>query len=146
MRKTLLCVALLALVALPLAWAGPDYVGAGKCKMCHKIEYESWEASQHARAFESLKGDEQSNAECLKCHAVAGNAEMPGVQCESCHGPGSEFKSMKVMKDHDAAVAAGLLLPDEAACKGCHEGAPHDQPAFDFATAKENGLHKKKGS
>jgi nitrate/TMAO reductase-like tetraheme cytochrome c subunit len=134
----------LALAALPLAWAGADYIGAGKCKMCHKVEYQSWQASRHARAFESLKEAERGKAECLRCHAMAGDAGLPGVQCESCHGPGSDYKSMKIMKDRDAAVAAGLVIPDEATCRSCHEGAPHDQEAFDFATAREKGVHKKK--
>jgi hypothetical protein len=146
MRKSLLFGVVLVLVALPLAWAGPDYIGADKCKMCHKVEHSSWLETGHAKAFDKLEGDNQSKAECLKCHAVAGRADLPGVQCESCHGPGSEYKSMKVMKDHDAAVAAGLIVPDEALCKSCHEGAPHDVPAFDFAAAKEKGLHAKKGS
>jgi nitrate/TMAO reductase-like tetraheme cytochrome c subunit len=112
--------------------------------MCHKVQYESWQGLAHAKAFDTLSDEEKGNAECLECHATGGSAEMPGVQCESCHGPGSEYKSMKVMKDKDASVAAGLVVPDEATCKGCHEGAPHDVPAFDYATAKEKGIHAHK--
>ena len=67
---------------------------------------------------------------------------MPGVQCESCHGPGSAYKSMKVMKDSDASLAAGLLVPDEATCRGCHEGAPHDQAAFDYEADQATGIHE----
>lgn len=69
---------------------------------------------------------------------------MPGVQCEACHGSGSEYKSMKIMKDHEASLAAGLIVPDEATCKSCHEDAPHDQKPFDFASMKEKGQHEVK--
>ena len=112
--------------------------------MCHKTEYTSWEGLAHAKAFDRLKPEEQGAAECLSCHATGGKAELPGVQCESCHGPGSDYKGLKVMKDREASVAAGLIIPDESTCRGCHEGAPHDQKPFDFETAKAKGLHEKK--
>jgi len=136
-----------ALILVTAASAEPTYVGSDKCKMCHKVEYESWASGPHAGAFGKLSAEDQGKAECLKCHATGGNAELPGVGCESCHGPGSDYKSMKVMKDEAAAVAAGLIIPDATTCKGCHEGAPHEVPAFDFEKAKAKGMHevKKKG-
>jgi len=147
MRTTRVIALIVVGFALSLTPAlAADYIGAAKCKMCHKVEYGSWESMSHANAFEKLKPEEQGNAECLGCHATGGNAEMPGVQCEACHGPGSDYKSMKVMKDQAAAVAAGLVLPTEATCKKCHEGAPHDQKPFDFETAKASGLHEKKSA
>jgi DnaJ-class molecular chaperone len=121
-----------------------DYIGEAKCKMCHKVQHASWSEMAHAKAFDKLKPEEQGKAECLKCHATGESAEMPGVQCEACHGPGSEYKSMKVWKDQDAAKGAGLVLPDEALCKSCHENAPHEVPEFDYATAKEKGIHAHK--
>jgi len=128
--------------ALGVAVAGDaDFIGADKCKMCHKVQYASWSESAHAKAFDQLKAEEQGKAECLKCHATGDSAEMPGVQCEACHGAGSGYKSMKVMKDPEASKAAGLSKAGEAECRVCHEGAPHDQKAFDFVTAKETGLH-----
>jgi len=130
------------LFTIGLAAAEPDYISAAKCKMCHKVSYASWEASAHAKAFDKLKPEEAADPECLKCHATGNKAELPGVQCESCHGPGSDYKSMKVMKDHDASVAAGMIVPTEATCKGCHENAPHDVSAFDFASAKATGVHE----
>jgi len=146
MRARKLIVLAIAAIALSvMTVSAGEYITAAKCKMCHKLQYTSWEGLSHAKAFDRLKGDEASNAECLKCHATGGSAEMPGVQCEACHGPGSEYKSMKIMKDHDASVSAGLILPDEATCKGCHEGAPHDQAAFDYAEAVKKGVHEHKG-
>jgi nitrate/TMAO reductase-like tetraheme cytochrome c subunit len=138
-----LSVVMVILLMAAAAWSA-DYIGATKCKMCHKVEFESWQGLAHAKAFEQLDEGEQSDGECLNCHATGGAAELPGVQCEACHGPGSDYKSMKIMKDQEASIAAGLVIPDEATCKGCHEGAPHEQKPFDYASAKTRGMHDKK--
>ena len=105
----LLGVAVLAFSAMSVGAA--DYIGAAKCKMCHKVQFASWETMGHAKAFEKLEAADQTNVECLGCHATGGKAELPGVQCEACHGPGSDYKSMKVMKDREASIAAGLIVP-----------------------------------
>lgn len=144
MRWTRFLVALVVGVLCLLPLAASDYIGAAKCKMCHKVQFTSWEGMAHAKAFERLKADEQSKPECLKCHATNGSAEMPGVQCEACHGPGSGYKSMSTMKDREAAVAAGLILPDEAMCRSCHEKAPHDVKPFDYEAMKAKGIHAHK--
>ncbi len=55
-----------------------------------------------------------------------------GVSCESCHGPGSAYKKMKIMKDHEKSLANGLIVPTEKVCKTCHnEKNPFHKP-FDF--------------
>jgi hypothetical protein len=97
MKKGLILVTLAAL-ALFMATAtlsAATAVGAEKCKMCHKVQYESWAASKHA-------------------------AQSPKVDCESCHGPGSDYMKISVMKDPAAAKAAGLILPTKADCGKCH--------------------------
>ena len=76
--------------------AGLTRVGATACKMCHKIQYASWSETAHAK-------------------------RMPPLECENCHGPGSEYKSIPVMKDLDRAKAAGLMLPTAAFCMTCHK-------------------------
>ena len=48
-----------------------------------------------------------------------------GVGCEGCHGPGADFQKMSIMKDRDAAVANGLVIPSQATCDGCHTGDDH---------------------
>jgi formate-dependent nitrite reductase cytochrome c552 subunit len=50
-----------------------------------------------------------------------------GVQCESCHGPGSLYKKKKTMADHDASVAAGMWEPTKETCTGCHN---EESPSF----------------
>ena len=134
---------LIVLVAFGISMAENTYIGAAKCKMCHKVQYTSWEASGHAKAFDRLEGADASNPDCLKCHATNNTAELPGVQCESCHGAGSAYKSMKVMKDKEASLAAGLIVPTHDTCKGCHEGAPHEQKTIDYA-AEFDGVHEHK--
>jgi hypothetical protein len=129
-----------------------QYVGVKKCKICHKKaeageQFPIWEKSGHAKAFETLAtdaakeeaakhgiDDPQAAPECLKCHATAAAvmADLEnqtitleeGVSCESCHGPGSEYKSKKVMAaiyagETDGATV-GLITPTEETCKQCH--------------------------
>jgi len=64
----------------------------------------------------------------------AGFKKELGVQCEACHGPGSDYKAISVMKDKAAAVAAGLIIPDEAMCKKCHNAESPTFTAFDYKT------------
>jgi hypothetical protein len=144
------------------ALAGHEIVGAPKCKSCHKKigdPYSIWADTQHAKAYETLGtpeakkiaadkglGDPQKEEACLKCHVtqaflgrdVAINAkakyvDTEGVGCEACHGAGSDYKKKKVMKDHDAAVAAGLIVDkSEANCTKCHNSDSPTFKEFDF--------------
>jgi len=155
---------LTALVAAGALFSGaalaqePAYVGAQKCQICHRTEKQGqqftiWEQSKHSQSFAALSKPEAADkakelgvatppAEspaCLKCHAplaaMAPELKTDGVSCEVCHGPGSEYRKLSVMKDRDAAVKSGLVLygsPDKikAHCLKCHE-TDHKKP-FDF--------------
>jgi len=96
-KKTLVIIGLTIAVAMLFIFtaSAADKVGVNKCKMCHKIQYDSWAASKHA-------------------------AQTPAVECETCHGPGSAYCTMAVMKDPAAAKAAGLIMPTKADCAKCH--------------------------
>ena len=98
----------------------PTYVGVKKC-LCHRIQYKSWQETTHATGFDKLTDEEKGKKECLECHVTGGSAEMPGVQCESCHGPGSLYKSMKVMKDRELAIKNGLVISSKEVCLKCHD-------------------------
>ncbi len=127
-----------------------NYVGPEKCKMCHKAEFTAWEQTPHAKAWDALKPEEQAKAECNVCH-MTGKLEdgtaINGVACEACHGPGSDYKSPKIMSkskftaDKAAALkdaeAAGLVMPTAETCMRCHkkEGNPNFKP-FDFEKMK----------
>lgn len=135
-----------------------SYVGYEACGMCHKTEKQGkqldiWKESKHSQAFKSLQtekadkiaadlGHKTKAAEteaCLKCHTPQFNIDKAllgakfnledGVQCESCHGPGSNYKSLKIMKNRADAVANGLVVPEkiEDFCTSCHNS---ESPTF----------------
>lgn len=83
-------------VAVKPTKAGLSRVGTSSCKMCHRIQYTSWSESAHAR-------------------------RNPPLDCEGCHGAGSEYKAMATMKDPAKARAAGLVSPGPAFCTTCHQ-------------------------
>jgi len=157
---TLGLVAVTAMLAATAMAADPTLIGAKKCGMCHKAKTGDqlgiWKKSAHALAFETLKGEEAiaiakekglgnpwEEEECLACHTTQHftKAELApkskyvieeGGGCEACHGPGSDYKSRKIMTDHDAAVAAGLIVPDEKTCLKCHNEKSPTFKGFDF--------------
>ena len=142
------------------------FMGIKNCKMCHSKDatgnqFAIWEKSAHAKAYASLASpdskakakelgidDPQKSDKCLVCHATAFSVMKDlatqkitleeGVSCESCHGAGSAYAPMKVMKDVHAgtvkAESVGLLTPDEKLCVTCHkaEGNPFHKE-FKFA-------------
>lgn len=140
------------------------YIGTGKCKFCHMskksgAQFKIWEESAHSKAYETLGTPEakkvaqkmdienpQESDKCLTCHVTGyGKDETmfekslsmeEGVGCESCHGPGSEYKSMKVMKQIYEGKAEGakygLMIPTEETCKSCHNEKSPTFKGFDF--------------
>jgi excinuclease UvrABC ATPase subunit len=142
---------------------GHQYVGVSKCAMCHKgdskgNQYEIWQGSKHSQAFTDLqtpaadqiakdKGYQTPAAEtpqCIKCHVLGKDIDpseltdsfdkTQGVQCETCHGPGSDYKSLSVMKDKDKSVANGLVIHTEGAafCQTCHNSDSPTFKSFDY--------------
>lgn len=147
------------------------YIGADKCKICHKKaadgeQYKIWSEGPHAKAMKTLTtaeakkigkemgiADPAKDAKCTVCHSTFASIDAKlldpktkltldeGVSCESCHGPGSEYKSKKVMKDQKAAMAAGMVIPDEKTCKGCHNAKSPTAKKFDFKKASAEIAH-----
>jgi hypothetical protein len=123
-----------------------EYIGAAKCKMCHNksatgAQYKIWSESKHAHAMESLKGDEKKDPKCLKCHStyyavdeslIATLTEDEGVSCESCHGPGSRYKSNTIMKDREKAMENGMILPTKEVCIACHNAESPNFKGFNY--------------
>lgn len=148
MKKSILIVSAALLLILLAAHAasaqGHTYLGADKCgKLCHKIEYTSWQKTKHALAMKSLKPEEQAKKECYECHVTAGNKDMPGIQCEHCHGAGSDYAKLSVMKDKAKNKAAGLIAPTEQDCVKCHNKKSPTFKGFNFAEAVKK-VHDKK--
>jgi len=154
------------------------FVGVKKCKTCHKKEgignqYGAWADTKHATAFETLGGekarewaaeagvdDPQTDEKCLKCHVTAYGVPAErlsikfdpklGVQCETCHGAGKDYRKKKIMVDRDLAISKGLISPPkEEDCRTCHnDESPAWKPdrytledgtktGFDFEQAKK---------
>ncbi len=145
-----------------------NYIGAGKCKMCHNSEkagyaYNIWKESLHAKALVSL-GNEKSLAyakangiadptkdpKCLNCHSTyhmvpKDNIEtlLPteGVSCESCHGPGSAYKTNTIMKSRELSMKNGLILPTKEVCETCHNKQNPFYKPFNYEEAVKKIAH-----
>lgn len=175
MKKTLAVIVsfgilIFALSSTVVAEEGdPQYVGSGKCKVCHNAEkkgaqYAKWEAGPHSKSYGDLASEEaiaagkalgidnpQTSDKCLKCHVTAFGVaaelkaesfdQTEGVGCEACHGPGSEYKSLKVMKDREMALAAGLIIPTEENCVKCHNEESPTYKEFKFDEFWEQIAH-----
>lgn len=119
----------------------PYYKGAEACALCHNggsggSEYGTWKNSAHAGALGSLQAIGMgNNAACIPCHTVGYNGvganaalnnggydeqavpRLAGVQCENCHGPGSEHPT-----NDPTSVKLNV---DASLCGSCHQDAHH---------------------
>lgn len=149
-----------------------SYIGVEPCVMCHKTEkqgrqFDIWKNSAHAKAYKTLlteeadkiakeKGYDTPAAKtefCLKCHASGYDVEPAlrgakfkiedGVQCETCHGPGSDYKAMNIMKNRELAIKNGLIIYDnyEELCVKCHNPESPTYKEIDFKEAWEKIKH-----
>jgi len=148
-----------------------QYVGVKKCKMCHMAkkkgaQFTKWQETSHSKAYEVLTTDEAKaiyakvagedgnpaeSDKCLKCHVTGHGApaeafaatfdKTEGVGCEVCHGPGSDYMKMKVMKDHELSIAAGLNVPDESTCTACHNSESPTFESFDYEASLAKIVH-----
>jgi hypothetical protein len=162
-KTLLLIASILLIVYAISQAVGPvhKYIGAVKCKLCHTSDksgkaYPIWQKTKHAAAYTTLASPEalevgkklgietpQNSEKCLVCHITAFSVEKDakdstltlaeGISCEACHGPGSDYKAMAIMKDKQKAIAAGLIIPNEKTCVTCHnEKSPTYKP-FKYA-------------
>ncbi len=155
----------------------PVYVGARACATCHDgpgmgHQFSKWLLTKHSRAYSVLSKPEareiarlsgvpqepQESPVCLGCHATAADTEewerepgffiQDGVQCEKCHGPGSEYMDPEVMSNRQAAMQAGLRMPTRDLCMVCHNEkgshlAVHKLPKLDMEEAWKTIAHKR---
>lgn len=140
----------LATKAAPVASGKePIYIGSEACGKCHDgpamgHQFTRWRLSAHARAYASLSLPEAAEITklsgiteephrakmCLGCHATAADEEAwrladgfhleDGLQCEACHGPGSEYAVEAIMRDKPRAMANGLRIYNRDDCMICH--------------------------
>jgi hypothetical protein len=121
---------------LPPLSAEERFFGAQLCGQCHPAQDKFWKSTVHSHAYETLvRKGKATDTECLACHTAAfGRARPPnatsvievtgfeGVQCESCHGAGS---------DHPQPTIRTMARKPET-CLRCHD--PKNSPKFDHAT------------
>ncbi|MEW6324994.1 MAG: multiheme c-type cytochrome [Nitrospirota bacterium] len=137
--------------------ASAKYVGVAKCASsgCHgsaKLgnQKASWEESKHAEATSGLSGkkgkqyaaalgiDDPAESDlCMSCHSTAWGVEESrlaltfdpeeGVQCEGCHGAGSDYIDPHKKENADFAAVMAKGMRDlrtekqrEELCGGCH--------------------------
>jgi len=147
-------------------FSGQDftYVGAVKCKKCHRApqrgnQYQAWLDSRHNKSYavlsslsaleeakkENLTTPPNESPQCLKCHSPLYEKALDlitqGVTCEVCHGPGSAYTKMSIMKNKEKAVQNGLVVyaSQEAIKEKCM--ACHTDEHFNFAASWEEIKH-----
>ena len=166
----LITVALVAGFSVQAIAADHNYVGVKDCKMCHQAkdkgeQFQIWEKSKHAEAYKTLASDKakevgkakgianpQESADCLKCHVTGyglpasrfgpNYVKEDGVGCETCHGPGADYKKITIMKDRQQAIANGLIIPTADTCKQCHNAqSPTFPGSFNFDEMSKKIAH-----
>jgi hypothetical protein len=131
------------------AWSQPDtpepqppadqqYIGMKKCSACHFDQFLQWRGTKHAKAFEILPAKYQADATCVKCHTTGfgeptgyktvADADLKGVGCEVCHGPGSKhaeiskpFANMKPNPEQEKIARDSIWkMRPQNVCVTCH--------------------------
>jgi hypothetical protein len=118
------------------------FTGWKACSDCHRPQTESWQATSHARAYQTLvKKGQQYNLACLPCHVtitMENRDQVTALQskrlltlpeqrrqvgCELCHGTGTQH-----VKDPSGSPMTGR--PDSGICLGCH--TPEHDDNFNY--------------
>jgi hypothetical protein len=119
------------------------YVTSAACSQCHTAQYMKWTNSAHAHATDPLPPRAaEFELSCLECHATGykpaianGTPAFVGfhsVQCEQCHGPGSNHVAKP-------AKGYGRVADMKAACAACHNSEA--SPGFNLQVAWEKIKH-----
>lgn len=120
--------------------ATDHYLGAEFCQRCHKAEYDQWSTTKHAHAWQTLvDAKKDAVVECVGCHVtgykqpggydLGGDTRMTNVQCENCHGMGTQHEAYPTQPRRITA----------ATCQRCHTA--NNSPTFDFAIYQPHILH-----
>jgi predicted CXXCH cytochrome family protein len=109
------------------------------CGNCHVGHQADWATTHHANAFADLVSSGHMQASCQGCHAVSekGNgltapagwnkladSAYKDVQCESCHGPGTQHVQLPDDKSKWPLARLTLTIANKS-CAACHTGAHH---------------------
>ncbi len=125
------------------------YVGSDTCSDCHQPEYEQWQSSRHAFAFNTLlKAQKHFHPDCVSCHVVgfgydtgytiqADQDHLRNVGCETCHGPGGKHIEYPSQENIRGQVEKGI-------CLECHnqKHSPNFENRFHVALPKVDHTQK----
>ena len=180
----------LAAPSNPGAGPGSLYQDVNKCKDCHDQDstgnqWRKWQEEKHSKAYQTLANDKakklalskgiktspQAADQCLKCHVTAfgvpkerlddGFSIKPGVQCDTCHGPGSGHINARAAAAYEAefgddpfgppgkgksppyiALPKGeVQFPDQKACEKCHNTDSPSFKSFNYDEEKKKNQH-----
>ena len=117
----------------------PSYVGTEQCEACHSDEAEHWAKTRHGSAYPTLvAANKQFDLSCVGCHVtgfrepggseVVENAGLQNVQCEQCHGPGSQHVAAPEKRGKPNAIRRDASIE---VCQQCH--TPEHSDTFDYA-------------
>ena len=125
-----------------------DYqiAGSQSCVQCHKEDDQSWHASKHSHAWQTLI-DKRSQVDpsCQVCHTtgyglgggfvqVAKSLPLVNVGCESCHGPSQAHVL-------DPKIKTTYLSREQ--CVRCHDH--ENSPEFEYSKYWAKIVHGAKG-
>jgi len=114
------------------------YVGNDKCRLCHRDFFIGRKQDPHDHAMSYITSSEyRDNPRCLVCHStgfgvsnkvstgfvsVEKTPRLVNVQCEGCHGPGSNHIKIATLKKTGGGFLAGEDRPDrlKKMCFSCH--------------------------
>lgn len=113
----------------------PTYVGGDTCSDCHDDAGAFWSETRHAHAYATLvDANKQFDLSCVGCHVTGfrepGGAEVVetrgliNVQCEQCHGPGSQHVDDPDTDNIQREAPVTL-------CLGCHTEEHSDTFEYD---------------
>lgn len=110
------------------------YVGNDKCRLCHRDFFIGRKHDLHDHSLEYITSSEyRDNPRCLVCHttgygtpsgfmSVEETPRLANVQCEGCHGPGSNHLKIASLKKTGGGLLAGIDNHErlKKMCKACH--------------------------
>lgn len=106
------------------------YIGPRSCRVCHRDFYNGRKEDLHFHTFKKIVAAGYANEpKCLACHATGygvptgftdekRTAQLAGVECEGCHGPGN----LHMARNDGGGFLAGVDHPEriQRMCQACH--------------------------
>lgn len=106
------------------------YIGPRSCRICHRDFYNGRKEELHFHTFKKIvAAGYNKEPKCLTCHTTGygvptgftdeqKTAQLAGVECEGCHGPGN----VHMARNDGGGFLAGVDHPEriQRMCQACH--------------------------